>query len=226
MGILEIISTVAIVMFSVIIHEIAHGWVALRCGDSTARDAGRLTLNPLPHIDPFMTLLLPGLLAVQYYLLGGSGIIFGGAKPVPVNLYRLRGGQRDHVKVSLAGAVANILLALVAALLGALFLFIYRATEALPAQAMVGLLLKLMLINLFLANFNLLPIPPLDGSWVLAYFLRGEARRSYARLQAMGFQVFLIFMVVGWFTGLLNLLFRPALIAANLLTRLMLLVAG
>ncbi len=216
----QVATDLFILLFSVIIHEVAHGWVALRCGDSTARDMGRLTLNPLPHIDPFMTVILPVFLALQHALLGGPGIIFGGAKPVPVNPYRLRGGERDHVKVSLAGAGANILLALALGAAGILGFFV--SGSSVSVLPLVKLAARGMAINLFLANFNLLPIPPLDGSWVLSYFLKGEAKHAYSRLQARGFQAFLIFMVVAWLVpGVMDLAFAPSRLALRLFGNLL-----
>ncbi|MCX6348384.1 MAG: site-2 protease family protein [Candidatus Aureabacteria bacterium] len=105
----NLLLSLPILFFSVIVHEIAHGWVALRCGDPTARDAGRLTLNPLPHIDLFSTILLPVMC-----LISRMGFFIASARPIPVNANLLRGGERDHMKVTLAGPFSNLLLALAA----------------------------------------------------------------------------------------------------------------
>ncbi len=205
----QIIIVLPILLFSVIVHEIAHGWTALRCGDPTARDAGRLTFNPVPHIDPFMTVILPLLLIVS-----GAGFVIGGAKPVPVNPYLFRGGERDNVLVSASGAAANLLLALAAFLLSLLAIGVYRATGARMAIELLGLLNIMVFINLLLANFNLLPIPPLDGSHILAYFLKGEAKAAYLRLSRYGIMILFGVIFLGDLLpipgGLFSLLFAPA----------------
>lgn len=211
----DLIVILPILLFSVIIHEIAHGWVALKCGDPTARDAGRLTLNPIPHIDPFMTIILPLILIFQS-LRGGSFFIFGGAKPVPINPSLLRGGEKDQVKVSFAGPASNILMALGGFVVSAIVILLFRNSRSAILVALVHFLKTFILINLVLANFNLLPIPPLDGSWILSYFLKGEAKRVYFRLQAAGFRVFIIFMVLAWLTGLFSFLFTPTTIVYEL----------
>ena len=204
----QVIIVLPILLFSVIVHEIAHGWTALRCGDPTARDAGRLTFNPIPHIDPFMTVILPLLLIVS-----GAGFVIGGAKPVPVNPYLFRGGERDNVLVSASGAAANLLLALAAFLLSLLAIGVYRATGARSLIELLGLLNIVVFINLLLANFNLLPIPPLDGSHILAYFLQGEAKAAYLRFSRYGFMVLIGVIFLGDLLpipgGLFSLLFAP-----------------
>ncbi len=198
-------------LFSVVIHEIAHGWVALKCGDPTARDAGRLTLNPIPHIDPFMTIILP-----IFLLLSHSPILFGGAKPVPVNPYNFRGGEKDNVKVSIAGAAANILLALGAAFLSFGLALLVKHSYSQFFASTINLLHLFIILNLILANFNLIPVPPLDGSHLLAYFLKGEAKQFYRRIQARGFMAFIVFLLlaqmipVGPGGNLFSLLLSPA----------------
>ena len=150
-----------VVLFSVIVHECAHGLMALWCGDTTARDRGRLTLNPLPHIDPIGSILLPAVL-----LLTHAPFLFGWARPVPINWANLRRPKDDAVKVALAGPASNLLLALLFAVL------VRVAPDAgfwSPLQTMaVGGVVW----NCALALFNLIPIPPLDGSWVIMRFLR------------------------------------------------------
>ncbi len=208
MDLSQVIIVLPILLFSVIVHEIAHGWTALRCGDPTARDAGRLTFNPIPHIDPFLTIILPLLLIVS-----GTGFVIGGAKPVPVNPYLLRGGERDNVLVSAAGAAANLLLALAAFLLSLVLIGIYRATETAAVIKLLDLLNIVIFINLLLANFNLLPIPPLDGSHILAYFLKGEAKVAYLRFSRYGFMVLIGVIFIGRYLhipgGLFRLLLAP-----------------
>ncbi|MDP8236651.1 MAG: site-2 protease family protein [Candidatus Erginobacter occultus] len=214
----QIIIVLPILLFSVIVHEIAHGWTALRCGDPTARDAGRLTFNPIPHIDPFMTIILPLLLIVS------GGPVFGGAKPVPVNPYLFRGGERDNVLVSAAGAAANLLLALAAFLLSLVLIGIYRATGTAAVIKLLELLNIVIFINLLLANFNLLPIPPLDGSHILAYFLRGEAKAAYLRFSRYGFMVLIGVIFLGDLLpipgGLFSLLFAPTFAVRDILFRI------
>ncbi len=219
MDLSQIFIILPILLFSVIVHEIAHGWTALQCGDPTARDAGRLTLNPIPHIDPFMTVILPLLLIVSR-----AGFVIGGAKPVPVNPYLFRHGERDNVLVSAAGAGANLLLALTAFLLSLVAIGIYRAAGVRVMVDLLGLLNLVIFINLLLANFNLLPIPPLDGSHILAYFLKGEVKRSYLRLSRYGFMVLIGVILLGDFLpipgGLFSLLFSPTFAVRQLVMRI------
>lgn len=219
MDLSQIIILLPILLFSVIIHEIAHGWTALRCGDPTARDAGRLTFNPIPHIDPFMTVILPLLL-----IFSGTGFVIGGAKPVPVNPYLLRRGERDNVLVSASGAVANLLLALAAFLLSLVAIAVYRATGSRLVIELLGLLNTVIFINLLLANFNLLPIPPLDGSHILAYFLKGEAKVAYLRLSRYGFMLLFGVIFLGRLLpipgGLFSLLLSPSFAVREALIRI------
>jgi Zn-dependent protease len=152
--------------------------VADRLGDPTARDAGRLTLNPIPHIDLFFTVLLPAFL-----ILSGSGFIFGGAKPVPVNVSRLRNPRRDWALVGAAGPLMNLLIALL--LCAALSLLVHVGLAG-PGTAGTEVLAVGILANVLLAVFNLVPIPPLDGSRVVQYFLSGPALLAYQRLERFG----------------------------------------
>lgn len=174
---------IAVVILAVTVHESAHAFVADRLGDPTARRLGRITLNPLPHIDLFATILLPGLL-----LLIGSPILFGGAKPVPVIFGNLRHPWRDMALVALAGPVSNLLQAgFWAALLSVLL-----HTGAWQGEsAGVQILQWGIKFNVILTILNLMPIPPLDGSRVMAYVLPMEARRVYISLEPFG--LFLIF---------------------------------
>lgn len=161
--------------FSVSFHEFCHGWMANRLGDPTARFAGRLTMNPLAHVDPVGTLLLPGIM----FLISGS--VFGWAKPVPVNSSNLRDPRWDGLKVALLGPFSNVFLALVSAVLLGLL-----AGVRLNGNA-VGILLQAMIaVNCLLAVFNLLPIPPLDGSWILDCVLPRDAYNAYQRVKPFG----------------------------------------
>lgn len=172
-----------ILVFSAILHEIAHGFVAERLGDPTARLAGRLTLNPIKHIDPFMSVLLPLLLIVS-----GSPVVFGAAKPVPVDPFNLREGKKDMALVSLAGPLTNIIIAIAAALL-------FRTTN-------IAIFYLILHLNLLLAIFNLLPIPPLDGSKIVAMFLPDRQASAYLSISSIGILIifFLIAFPIGGFS--------------------------
>jgi Zn-dependent protease len=178
----------AVLVPSVVLHEVAHGVVALGFGDDTAKRAGRLTLNPLPHIDPFGTIILPALLA---FTTGGA---FGYAKPVPVNPSRMR-RPRDHgLLVSLAGPATNIVLAVIAAVL-------LRALVPTASDLVLDLLFRFGIINVVLAAFNLLPIPPLDGSAVVERLLPRRLLPQWHRLRgyAMPLLLLLVLLVPGAF---------------------------
>ena len=193
---------VAFLIISLGVHEAAHAWVAHLCGDSTARDMGRLTLNPLPHIDPVMTILLPGFL-----ILSGSGFIFGGAKPVPVVYENLRKPARDMMLVALAGPISNVLIAFV--LLLVLKVAVYTGGMSMTQLAPQVLVMSVQ-FNLLLAVFNMIPVPPLDGSRVLAYLLPIKLRASFQALDR--FSMLLIFVLL--FSGTLR---RPILLGIEFL---------
>lgn len=179
--------SIIVLLFSVIVHEVMHGLVALKFGDTTAQKMGRLTLNPLPHIDPFGTILLPALL-----IMTGSPILFGWAKPVPVNPLNFSNIKRGEFFVSAAGILANFGLAILAAL-------IYHILNVLPQNfpVLVGSILKFtIMINLVLGIFNLFPIPPLDGSKVLMSQLPYNLARQYQRLEPYGILILLILLMV------------------------------
>jgi Zn-dependent protease len=191
----EVALFVAIIVPSVILHEIAHGAVALRLGDDTAKRAGRLSLNPLAHVDPFGTVLLPALLAAS-----GFGVI-GYAKPVPVNLRKLR-RPRDHaVVVALAGPATNLALAVVAAVLVHLLGGVEHVNldaERLGDVAAVDVAFLVGFFNVLLALFNLLPIPPLDGSAVVERALPRRWWPAWARLRRWSLGIVLVaFLLFG-----------------------------
>jgi Zn-dependent protease len=178
-----------ILLFSVIAHEIAHGWAALRQGDRTALDAGRLTWNPRPHIDPFFTILLPIMTIAGSVAAGGRPMIFGGARPVPVDPRNYRNPRLGDIIVSLAGVATNALILLGCVLLFALTGALGRNVPALLAtlgvvQAMCVIGVQ---INALLIAFNLLPIPPLDGSHVFKYLLPRPLAVQYVRFGRFGF---------------------------------------
>jgi Zn-dependent protease len=193
-SILFFLISIGILIYSAILHEIAHGYVAERLGDPTARLLGRLTLNPIPHIDPFLSILLPLLLIFSH-----TGIIFGGAKPVPVDPYNLKEGRKDIALVSLAGPAMNILLVLI----GTLFYKILGGQNATGFLQFVVIFFEYVIrINLSLAIFNLLPIPPLDGSKVFALILPENLANSYLSLSSFGtiILLFLLMFPVGGFS--------------------------
>ena len=175
MDILFAILSVLILIYSSILHEIAHGYVAYRLGDPTAKILGRITLNPVSHIDPVMSLLIP----IMTYLGSGGTFIFGGAKPVPVDPFNLRDGMKDLALVSLAGPLTNIILALVATALAHL-IFPGSGFNEIAISGFGGFLLTTIIKwNLLLAILNLIPIPPLDGSKLFALLLPDRTAAAY-----------------------------------------------
>ena len=186
--------------FSVSFHEYSHGWMADKLGDPTARLAGRLTMNPIAHVDLVGTLLLPGVM----YLL--AGVLFGYAKPVPVDPRNLRDPRWDNLKVSLVGPFSNLLLALICAVLWGLLAAFVGDSNA------VGQLLVMMVgLNCSLFVFNLLPIPPLDGSWILDSALPREAYDAYQKIKPWGFFILVIIMLLPPLNAILIGLPRRAL---------------
>jgi Zn-dependent protease len=185
----------------VIPHEVAHGYVAFRLGDPTAKAAGRLSLNPIRHLDPIGSLLLPVAILLLSQFTGGPMIIFGWAKPVPINPNYFRDPWRGMLWVGLAGPATNILTALVTAWIG-------RGLIALGVQNkwVLAFLALVVLISLVLALFNLIPLPPLDGSRVLAYFLPGRWRLGFLRLEQVGFVIIIVLVLL----GILNVVFQGA----------------
>jgi len=183
MDVTTMIGVVLVAVISITSHEAAHGFVADWLGDPTAREHGRLTLNPIPHIDLFFTILLP-----LFLILSGSPFIFGGAKPVPVDVSRLRSPRRDWAMVGAAGPGMNTLLAF---LLSALLLIVTRLGLADRSSGLTEVLAVGIFLNALLAIFNLIPIPPLDGSRVFQYLLTGESLGLYRRLDQYGLLIIL-----------------------------------
>ena len=179
------IITIVILVFSAILHEVAHGYVAERFGDPTARLRGRLTLNPIPHIDPIMSILLPLVL-----ILSGSPVVFGAAKPVPVDPFNLRDGRRDLALVSLAGPLTNFLIAIVFAVL------IHILPSSLISNTIYLILILVVRLNLLLGIFNLIPIPPLDGSKVFALLLPEKDANAYMSIGSVGMVIIFFFLLV------------------------------
>lgn len=169
---MEFLIGIGIVILSIIFHEVAHGFVADWLGDPTARYAGRLTLNPVPHIDPVGSIAIPGILALT-----GSPFLIGWAKPVPYNPYNLRNQRWGEALVGASGPLTNVLIALI-------FGLILRFSGDLGLSgATLGILVTVVYANLVLAIYNMIPIPPLDGSKVLAAILPTQMRMGYKRLE-------------------------------------------
>lgn len=215
MSIVSVIIWLFVLLLAITVHEAAHGWAALKLGDPTAYNLGRVSLNPLAHIDPIGTVLVPLILV----LFGAPP--FGWAKPVPVNPYNLRRPRQDNLWISAAGPLANLTVAALA-LTGIILLKLLAPglSEFLhdfllqrrslppgfyPLRGLAVILFYLTLTNVYLAVFNLIPIPPLDGSGVLMGLLSYEAALRYERLRPFGF-----FIVLGLiYLGLLQIIIRP-----------------
>lgn len=195
--ILPVLLSVALLMISVVIHEVSHGWVAYKLGDPTAKRAGRLTLNPIKHIDPFGSLILPLMLSIT------SGAAFGWAKPVPYNPGNFKDIRKGEFLVGLSGPASNLLQALVGALLARGLWHAIKA-DMLPlalggdlAWFIFFALSLYVRINLVLMFFNLIPIPPLDGASIIAPFLSDEALEKYYSLQRYFMPIlFILFILV------------------------------
>ncbi len=189
---------IVILVFSVIVHEVMHGYVALMFGDHTAERAGRLTLNPIPHIDPIGTILVPGLLIVTSLITGGAGFLIGWAKPVPVNPLNFHDLRRGEIMVSLAGVGANFVLAL-------LFAVLYHISGAFFPNRLLILVFEFAVqINLVLAVFNLLPVPPLDGSKVLIALLPYQAAKAFEQIS---FQYGLFILLILLYFNIIGFIF-------------------
>lgn len=179
------IFSLIVLLFSIVIHEVSHGSVADSLGDPTARYSGRLTLNPLKHLDPFGSVILPLLLLL---FTAGQGPIFGWAKPVPINPYNFRNPSSDSAKVALAGPGSNILVALIFGLAIRFF--------SLPS-AILTFFSIVVILNLLLAVFNLVPIPPLDGSYILFSFLPEKYFKFKTIFQQYGLFILIFFIFFG-----------------------------
>ncbi len=172
-------------------HEVGHAWMAWKCGDDTARNAGRVSLNPLVHLDLVGTVIIPLLtLGLAYNHSAAAGFLIGWAKPVPVNVDNLRSPRRDDILISMAGPAMNLVLAFLLAAVARLFFSVGMGLEHLGPYC-----LKVALTSLVLCYFNLIPIPPLDGSHVLRVLI-GMSRETYARLANVGFVVVILVMQI------------------------------
>ena len=207
MNILLLLFILIIVVGSVILHELSHGLVAYWLGDRTAKDAGRLTFNPIKHIDPFMSIIVP----VVLYMLGGP--VFGGAKPVPINKYNLKWQEWGMALVAIAGPFTNLLIAFISFLIGHFTGSLYGVNGELPQFIMT----ELVLINLGFTIFNIIPIPPLDGSRVLYAISPDSVRNLLQSMEQYGLIIIYALIVIlgqvfsgimsGGINGLLNIFY-------------------
>ena len=204
----DLISTAAIwalpVILAITLHEAAHGYVARHFGDPTAEQAGRITLNPLKHIDPVGTILVPGMILAMSTLAGMGGMLFGWAKPVPVNFSRLRHPKGDMLWVAAAGPLANLAMALGWAGLLKVGFVLPPSAYTLP---MVQMAEAGITINLILMLLNLIPIPPLDGGRIAVSLLPSRPALTFARLEPYGFPILIVLLV----TGMLGRVLGPLL---------------
>jgi Zn-dependent protease len=203
----SIIQTIAVyalpVLFGITLHEAAHGYVARMFGDPTAYQMGRVSLNPVRHIDPVGTIVVPLILLFSTKLMGGAGMLFGWAKPVPVDWSRLRNPKRDMLWVALAGPGSNMFMAI----LWALSLRFLMELDAAPDDFWVQMAIAGIQVNLILMALNLLPLPPLDGGRIVYSLLPGKAAYQYARVEPYGLMIIIVLML----TGVLWTLLRPLL---------------
>ncbi len=206
----------AVILFAISFHESAHAYAALRFGDTTARDLGRISLNPIRHLDPFGSVILPAMM----YILSAGRLIFGAAKPTPVNLANTRNPRLANLVVSAAGPVSNFLLATLAigVILGikaASPRSIYDLALALQGDRfapgtlapLTYVLFQFIVVNVLLGVFNLIPIPPLDGSGVVVSVFGGSVARAYATFAPFGFLALILLLS----TGVLSRIFQPVL---------------
>lgn len=207
----QVLIFLPVLLVSVVLHEVAHGWVALRQGDDTALRAGRLTLNPVPHIDLMGSIIVPTVLALM-----PGGLLFGWAKPVPVDPRNFRNYRRGDILVSLAGVAVNLLLVVafvglmvVAAVLGRGASGMGVAAELLYRAGALGVIL-----NLILAFFNLIPLPPLDGSHVVAHALPASLRSGYRQMGRYGLGILMVAIFL--LPGALDVVLWPAFALAEL----------
>jgi len=186
MNLFQILTTLAGLILGMIFHEFAHGWVAYKLGDATAKSSGRLTLNPIAHIDLYGTVILPMIIII----ISGGQYVFGAAKPVPINYQALRNPKRDIIFVGISGPMANFIFA------GLISLVI----RLVPLNQLSFIILeRIVFINIFLGVFNLLPIPPLDGSRILFGLLPENMARVLARIEPYGFFIVMILFLTGLF---------------------------
>lgn len=210
---------IVLFIMSVVVHEVAHGFIAFKLGDPTAFLARRLTLNPIRHIDPFMSILMPALI----FIASGGRFMFGGAKPVPVNPYRFARFRRGMMLTAIAGPLSNILIALALALVLIPATYLRVASGAAAPTFVETAFVMGILTNIILAFFNMIPIPPLDGSRVLAWILPPNMASHLDRIESFGIMIVMLLVFTRAFTPIFQaamyltaLLASPAWILAGL----------
>lgn len=212
------------ILVAITFHEVAHGFTAYKLGDPTAKMMGRLTINPIAHIDPVGTIIVP----IMLFILSKGTFIFGTAKPVPVNFANLRNPRRDSAIVSASGPITNIIISFVSIIL---LLIIYNVfPQSFYSNSMIGKIIHPITImlqysisfNIFIAAFNLLPIPPLDGGRIVVSLLPAKHSYQFSKLEPYG-----IFIVLAlWFTGIARYIIEPIRIIIELVLRLFLIPFG
>jgi Zn-dependent protease len=209
MSILDGIISLFVVFFAITVHEASHGWAALKMGDPTAYQLGRITLNPIRHIDPIGTVLLPLMLIIM------GAPPFGWAKPVPVNPLNLKDPRRDNLIISIAGPASNIAVALVAfiilkILMGVNPSLLYSSGGGLAnlLSPLITIVYYTIVINVILAFFNLIPIPPLDGSGVVMGLISEEAAQKYEQIRPYGFFILILLIMTGFIGRILGVVLR------------------
>ncbi|OXR49119.1 MULTISPECIES: site-2 protease family protein [unclassified Pusillimonas] len=211
----SIIQTITVyalpVLFGITLHEAAHGYVARMFGDPTAYQLGRVSLNPIRHIDPIGTIAVPLFLLLTTKLMGGAGLLFGWAKPVPVDWGRLRHPKRDMMWVALAGPGSNIVMAII----WALSLRLFMSTGMAPDDFWVRMAIAGIQVNLVLMALNLLPLPPLDGGRVVFSLLPDRLAYQYAKIEPYGMVILIVLML----TGALWVLLQPLLMLGQGIVR-------
>lgn len=198
MLLLKVISAYVILLISVIFHEYFHAWMGRKLGDDSPLLSSRLTLDPRPHVDMLGTVIFPLFLLISSVFFSNSTILVGWAKPVPINPYNLKNPKKDMMLIGLSGPMTNLILAFC-------FTVLFK-TGILPANSLAEAFVAFaILLNLVLGTFNLIPLPPLDGSHILAGLLSDEAEKQYMKIQPFSF-IILIFMII---TGILGLIISP-----------------
>jgi Zn-dependent protease len=199
--ILDSLYVLPILLFSIVLHEVAHGWMALKLGDSTAHDLGRLTFNPIPHIDPIGSIAIP----LLSFISAGS-VFIAWAKPVPVNPANFHNIRRDDILVSIAGPFSNLLMACTCSIFYIFSVHLFRwsmITESDFLKEMMTFIIRMfatgITLNIFLAVFNLIPVPPLDGSHVLSALLPSNIAEQYRRIGFIGIIAVIMLMRIASF---------------------------
>jgi len=209
MSIIEGIISLLVVLFAITVHEASHGWAALKMGDPTAYQLGRITLNPIRHIDPIGTILLPLMLIIM------GAPPFGWAKPVPVNPLNLKNPRKDNLIISIAGPTSNISVAVIAFIVLKILMnlnpsLLYSSGGGVSnlLSPLITIVYYTIVINVILAVFNLIPIPPLDGSGVVMGLISEEAAQKYEQIRPYGFFILILLIMTGFIGRILGVVLR------------------